>query len=146
PDGNVIALKAQARGVQIYTCRARADEPKQSEWVLRAPEAELFDEHGRRLGTHFAGPTWKANDGSQIVGEVRERAPSPAPGAVPWLLLAAKKSEGKGVLADDRWIQRVETRGGVAPAGSCESGKEARVAYQATYYFWTGTGSAPPAH
>ena len=78
PEGNTVAWSARARGVQIYTCRDR-------EWILRAPEAELFDEHGRRLGTHFAGPTWKATDGSQIVGEVRERAPSPAPGAVPWL-------------------------------------------------------------
>jgi hypothetical protein len=35
-------------------------------------------------------------------------------------------------------IQRVATRGGVAPAGACsQPGAKARIAYTADYYFFT---------
>jgi hypothetical protein len=137
PEGNAVLLKAHARGVQIYTCKQNG---AKYEWALRAPEAELFDERGGKLGSHFAGPTWKAQDGSQIVGELRERQPSPTKDAVPWLLLSAKKSEGHGVLGEVRWIQRVDTEGGLAPAVGCDSehvGQDARAPYQANYYFWS---------
>jgi hypothetical protein len=38
---------------------------------------------GKRIGGHYAGPTWEANDGSKVVGEVLQRADAPRPGAVP---------------------------------------------------------------
>src|SRR3954471_20010699 len=59
-------LEAFATGVQIYQCRA-------GEWSLQAPQAELADREGKKLGTHYAGPTWEANDGSKVVGEVKAR-------------------------------------------------------------------------
>jgi len=37
--------------------------------------------------------------------------------AVPWLLLDAKSHEGKGVLSDVTYIQRLNTTGGKAPRG-----------------------------
>ena len=130
PAGVSVLFKAHATGVQIYAC-------KDEQWVLRAPEADLYDERGTKLGSHFGGPTWKAEDGSTVVGELRQRVPAPAKDAVPWLLLSAKKTEGKGVLAGVQWVQRVDTEGGQAPAAPCAPDQEVRIPYQANYYFWS---------
>ena len=50
-----------------------------------APEAELFDGDGKRVGHHFASPRWEADDGSRIVGSVKARADAPQRGAIAWL-------------------------------------------------------------
>jgi hypothetical protein len=31
-----------------------------------APEADLFDARGNRIGRHYAGPHWRSTDGSKI--------------------------------------------------------------------------------
>jgi len=137
PEGQSLLLRALARGAQIYTCQAKASEPAAFEWVLKAPEAELFDQTGARIGHHSAGPTWESADGSRVVGEVIQR--SPAPGAIPWLLLRAKSNEGSGTLAGVKYIQRLDTKGGVAPSSGCDAahaGAEARVDYSADYDFY----------
>src|SRR5471030_2331653 len=96
PAGARLLLEAEADGVQIYTCTAKG---AGFEWVLKAPEANLFDKKGLLVATHFAGPTWKTGDGAAVVGEVVTRADTPAAGAIPWLLLRAKSHEGTGGLA-----------------------------------------------
>src|SRR5271169_1427445 len=60
--GEEIVLLAHASGSQIYTCQAGAD--GKFTWTLKAPDAELKDEKGKVVGRHFAGPTWKLDDGS----------------------------------------------------------------------------------
>jgi len=137
PESQPLLLRAAARGAQIYTCKAKAAEPAGFEWVLKAPEAELFDGRGAKIGRHYAGPTWESVDGSRVVGEVVQR--SPAQGAIPWLLLRAKSNEGAGALAGVKYIQRVDTVGGVAPSAGCDAahaGAEARVDYSANYDFY----------
>jgi hypothetical protein len=139
PDGQGVLLKAAAQGVQIYACSAKAGDPTQFEWVFKAPEAALVGDQGERIGRHYAGPTWEANDGSKVVGEVLQRADAPRPGAVPWLLLKAKSGEGDGTFKSVTYIQRADTEGGIAPKGGCDaqhSGTEVRVDYEATYYFY----------
>ncbi len=116
PAGQTVLLKALGKGVQIYNCKARADDPSKFEWSFKAPEANLTNEHGEKIAKHYAGPTWEANDGSKVVGEKKAETPAPRPGAVPWLLLKAKTNEGTGTFA------RVNT--------------EARVDYRANYYFY----------
>src|SRR5262249_48694625 len=49
PEGYVFLFKARAVGTQIYVCKAEADDPDRFECVLKAPEADLFDE-GREAG------------------------------------------------------------------------------------------------
>jgi len=137
PEGQPLLLRAAARGVQIYTCKAKAAEPAAFEWVLKAPEAELFDQNGAKIGRHHAGPTWETADGSRVVGEVVQRWP--VQGAVPWLLLRAKSNEGAGALASAEYIQRIDTIGGVAPSAGCDAahaGAEVRVDYSANYDFY----------
>ena len=136
----VLSLVTPAVGVQIYECGAGKADPAKFEWVFKAPEADLFDASGRKIGKHYAGPTWELNDGSKVVGEARGRDDGPTATAIPWLLLSAKSTSGNGVFGRTQAIQRLYTVGGKAPAEACNRarlGKAARVPYKATYYFYT---------
>jgi len=139
PEGQALVLRAAATGSQIYACKPRAAGPAAYEWAFVAPEADLADADGRPLGKHNSGPTWQSSDGSKIVGAVKEKAPAPAAGDIPWLLLSVQSAEGSGALARAKFVQRVQTKGGVAPPSGCDAshvGAEARVPYTATYLFW----------
>ena len=136
----ILSLESRATGVQIYTCTARKDDPSKYEWTLSAPEAELRDVSGRRIGRHYAGPTWEADDGSKVIGDVKARDNGPDASAIPWLLLVAKSNSGNGVFAKTTSIQRLDTAGGKAPADGCEVSQAERqmhVPYTATYYFFS---------
>ena len=139
PAGEELVLALQADGVQIYDCAvAKAGG---YEWKFRAPEATLRDTAGKPMGSHYAGPTWRAADGSTVVAEVRSRAPARDPANIPLLLLAAKShGDGDGLFAKVASIQRLDTVGGQAPSTSCTSAQDlarvARVPYSATYYFY----------
>jgi hypothetical protein len=127
-----------AKGVQIYECRAGKDGSYQ--WAFIAPEAELFDARGRRIGRHYGGPHWEAADGSRVVGTLKERADAPATGAIPWLLLGAKSVGPAGAFSKVTSVQRVNTEGGTVPASGCAqstAGSLARVPYTADYYFFS---------
>jgi hypothetical protein len=141
PRQNVVLFRTAATGSQIYVCRAKADDPTTIEWILKAPDAELWNDDGEKVGKHYAGPTWEANDGSKVVGEVVERANAPDSGAIPWLLLRAKSNAGTGALSTVTYIQRLETVGGIAPLDGCggsaiDVGRA--VEYRATYAFSYG--------
>jgi hypothetical protein len=141
PSANeVLSLETRATGVQIYTCSARRDDPYKYEWTLSAPEAELRDTGGKRIGRHYAGPTWESDDGSKVIGEVKARDDGPDASAIPWLLLVAKSNSGNGVFAKTTSIQRLDTVGGKAPADGCgesQAGRQMRVPYTATYLFFS---------
>ena len=139
PDGQIVLLKALGKGVQIYTCKAKTDDPSKFEWAFKAPEADLFNHKGEKIGKHYGGPTWEANDGSKVVGKVQARADAPDASAIPWLLLSAQSHEGSGKFSTVTYLQRVNTVGGKAPTQGCDSshvGTEARVDYTADYYFY----------
>ena len=139
PEDQVLALEARATGVQIYECSAGKDQPARFEWAFKAPEAELFDKAGRKIGKHYAGPTWESNDGSTVVGEVKARNGGPDSNAIPWLLLGAKSNSGTGVFSQIRSIQRLQTVEGKAPSAPCgqdNAQQVVRVPYKATYYFY----------
>jgi hypothetical protein len=134
-----LLLKTSAEGFQIYRCNVSSAAPTGFEWAFVAPEANLFDSSGKKIGKHYAGPTWELNDGSKVVGEVRAKDDGPDAGAIPWLLLAAKSGPGAGMLGQVQAIQRIATVGGRAPASGCNAereGQEARVGYKASYYFY----------
>ena len=139
PAGQVVYLEALATGVQIYQCTSKPDDPSTYEWAFRAPEAALDDRSGRLLGRHYAGPTWESLDGSTVVGETKARDPGPNQSAIPWLLLSAKATTGRGTFGQAKSIQRLQTVGGVAPSQPCSATNAqqiARVPYAATYYFY----------
>src|SRR5229473_1620097 len=138
PAGEEVILTAQATGVQIYVCQAGADQ--KFAWVLKAPEADLTDATGKKIIHHFAGPTWKHIDGSEVTGKVVAKQDAPKPGSIPWLLLSAATHTGDGIMERVTTIQRILTEGGLPPmASDCNvaaNGKEQRSSYSADYYFY----------
>src|SRR5215471_20885661 len=76
PPNERLGPEARAVGAQIYDCKPMGN-PARFEWVFRAPEAELFDTSGKKIGKHYAGPTWELSDGSKMIGEVRARDDGP---------------------------------------------------------------------
>jgi hypothetical protein len=136
PANEQLLLQVHAKGDQIYICKVDA---AQSSWTLKAPDAQLFDDKGKPFGKHFAGPSWKANDGSRVTGKAIANAPSPDPDSIPWLLVNIVTHEGSGVLSRATTIQRLNTKGGKAPATGCDAahaGQELRVPYSADYLFF----------
>jgi hypothetical protein len=131
PAGHEAFLSGHAVGVQIYSCDGTA-------WTLVAPRANLYDRRGKLIATHFAGPTWQANDGSAVVGK-REANVNVDPTAIDWLRLSAT-STTPGTLGKTTYIQRINTTGGLAPAAAdCNAttaGSTVEVPYTADYVFW----------
>lgn len=130
PAGQRLAFTLHAEGVQIYDCKAAA-------WVFRAPEADLFV--GRHVvGSHYAGPTWEAFDGSTVVGSKLAAATVDST-AIPWLLLQAASNTGRGLMSSVTYVQRLSTVGGIAPSTVCDASNEGateEVDYTATYAFY----------
>ena len=129
PAGAQLLMEAAGEGSQVYTC---TDE----HWTLKAPDAQLLDGQGQVIGTHFAGPTWRLQDGSEIKGKAIANQPAQDASSVPWLLLQAVPGSGSGKLANVAYIRRTQTQGGVAPTAGCSSGEQ-RVPYKAKYSFYT---------
>jgi hypothetical protein len=139
PEESLVMI-VPAKGVQIYECRAMKGQDGGYEWAFVAPEADLFDTRGMKIGRHYAGPSWEAPDGSKIVGSVRARADAPEEGAIAWLLLDAKSVGPDGAFSHVSSVRRVKTVGGIAPGTGCSAaaaGTLARVPYTADYYFFT---------
>jgi hypothetical protein len=138
PTGVKLVLQAHATGWQIYTCGTGPDGKPQ--WTLKAPDADLHDAKGTVVGHHSAGPTWKYNDGSQVMGKAIAHADSPDAKSIPWLLVTATGHSGEGLFAKVLTIQRLHTVGGQAPPVSeCNPSKataDARSSYTADYYFY----------
>jgi hypothetical protein len=144
PAGHKLFLVGHATGAQIYACTASPDGYR---WGFVAPRASLYDDNGRLLSTHFAGPTWQARDGSSVVGRVVGRATVDS-SAIPWLLLSADSTAAGADgdrLAGTTYVQRIATTGGLAPAAStcneATAGTTAEVPYTSDYYFWKERGS-----
>ena len=160
PAGATVKLHAHAVGAQIYTCTAAggtsadggaagdAGAPTYA-WVLKAPDATLYDSTGTQVGTHGAGPSWTWRDGSIANGAKAAEVAAPAADAISWLLLRVTSTTGAGLLGDVTYVQRLDTAGGRAPATGCDAstlGTDTRADYSADYYFYiSSTPVATPA-
>jgi Protein of unknown function (DUF3455) len=136
-SGERVVLLAHASGSQIYICQAGAD--SKFSWTLKAPDAELKDEKGTIIGSHFAGPTWKLNDGGEVTGKAAAHVDSPDPASIAWLLVKAVGHSGTGLLTNVTTIQRVHTHGGKPPSDGCDASHpnaETKSSYTADYYFY----------
>ncbi len=143
PAGARLVARFHATGAQVYACTSAGG---QVSWVLARPDATLADASGAVAGTHGAGPAWKSKDGSSVVGKKLAQAAAPDAGAVPWLLLGATSTTGTGQFTGVTFVQRVATKGGIAPATGCDVthvGAEVRASYSADYYFYTGGVETP---
>ncbi len=131
PAGSRLSFHTYAKGDQIYRWNGTS-------WGFVAPSALLYADAGFTgvVGDHYAGPSWRSNSGSLVVGAVLDRCDSPS-GSIQWLILRAVSAEGPGIFAGTTRIQRVNTTGGTAPATAGSFiGQEIRVPYTAEYFFY----------
>ena len=154
PAGNSAFLVGHAYGTQNYICtHVRGG----FEWTFFGPQATLFDDAGQQIATHFLSPnpdesgkaraTWQHSQDSSAVWAVALASSSdPAfvdPNAIPWLLLRVVGAEDgpipNGTLSGTTYLQRINTRGGLAPESGCgralDLGVKALVPYSADYVF-----------
>jgi len=130
-EGNKLHSQVYAEGVQVYRWDGVS-------WVFVEPVATLFANanYDGKVGKHYVGPTWESNSGSKVVG-ARLYGCQPDTTAIPWLLLEAVSTSGPGIYSGVTYIQRANTKGGVAPASPGSFvGETVSVPYAAEYYFY----------
>jgi hypothetical protein len=140
PAGNVLNSVFKAHGVQNYGCNSSGA------WALLEPAAVLtglsLEPVKPVTAIHFRGPSWQSDsDGSLVEGTSPVPAPSANPNSIPQLLITAKdlsatRTQTAGVFAGVTYVQRINTKGGVAPAGTCTTGQVTAVKYTADYRFF----------
>ncbi|MES1206850.1 MAG: DUF3455 domain-containing protein [Pseudomonadota bacterium] len=91
PPGTVLKMHDHGIGTQVYTCTASGGADAGADagavtyaWVLKGPDAVLYDGTFAQVGTHGAGPKWTSTDGSVISGQKLAQASAPAATAIPW--------------------------------------------------------------
>jgi hypothetical protein len=138
PDSRLYLI-LHAIGVQKYACQGNGT------WFFTDPEATIYKMTGapKPVGTHFLNfstgrPVWQWKEGSSVEAARTQTAPGGA-GSIAWLLLQAVATS-PGRLGQTTWIQRLNTTGGVAPAGTCTPGATIAVPYSADYSFWREAG------
>jgi len=151
PEGNTLFRVTHAVGTQNYVCLPSGSDFK---FVLYTPQATLFDEDSRQVGTHYFSPnpdeggviraTWQDSDTSAVWGQAKESSVDTnyiAPDAIAWVLLQRVGAQGDDSLSRTTYVQRLNTSGGVAPGDSCRSsedvGTQAFVPYTADYFFYS---------
>ena len=138
PAGQKVMMSTTGVGEITYECREKKDMAGAHEWAFVAPVATLYSGDKKAVGKYYAGPTWEANDGSKVTGKQLAVAPA-TPGSIPLQLVKTDPAMGAGAMTGVSYIQRLNTKGGVAPAMACDAtskGKRQQVAYEADYVFY----------
>jgi hypothetical protein len=133
PGEHQLTRHVYARGVQMYRWNGVS-------WDFVAPVANLYLEPGffGEIGFHHAGPTWESKAGSKVVAtRVAGTGCTPDPTAIPWILLESVSNTGTGIFEKVSFIQRTNTKGGLAPTTpGTTMGAVVEVPYTADYYFY----------
>jgi hypothetical protein len=139
PAGNKVAIETVGIGEITYQCNPKKDMAGQFEWVFVGPDAKLVNRAGQQVGKYYGPPaTWESSDGSKLTATQIAVSPSAA-GNIPLQLVKANPATGIGAMTGVTFIQRVDTKGGVAPSSTCaaaNSGTKQIVKYQADYIFY----------
>jgi hypothetical protein len=154
PSGHRAYLIVHAVGTQNQICLPRTYGTGLA-WTLLGPQATAFSDRDEQVLTHFlsANPdeagatraTWQSSRDSSAVWALALAASTDPEfveaGAIPWLLLQVVGAEsgptGGDKLTATTYIQRVDTEGGIPPAGDCPAlGAKLLVPYAADYVFY----------
>ena len=147
PSGNEApSFRLRASGVQVYECRESLTEPGQYRWAFVNPDMTLNDPaSGHEVATSRAIDQWNSLTDLSSVSAVLRATQQAGADDLPWAYLRAIPASADGMFANVTSIQRVNTRGGAAPRDGCNAdsaGSEARVPFQAEYYFYKPRGIA----
>ena len=150
PTGNEAFRVGHAFGTQNYVCLPSGADVK---FVLFTPQATLFN-GGEQVTTHFFSPnpveggvvraTWEDSVDTSFVWARALASETVDAKAITWVLLQTAGTEvgptGGDTLAKTTFVQRVNTRGGLAPATGCslptDIGSKRFVPYKADYFFY----------
>jgi hypothetical protein len=133
-----VNLKAPVKqGVQIYACT------KQSDGTFAFTQDNVRATLDQKISHFFVNPgpagppEWLARDKSAVTGKVLTRTPNGTGNIAELDLAATQAGLPTGLLAGINEILRLNTVGGVAPAGTCDPAVQpkAEVKYQADYVF-----------
>jgi hypothetical protein len=163
PEGNIAFFQGHGVGTQNYACSPSG---AGFAWILFTPEATLFNGAGKQVTTHFNSPnpspldkntdprvvavggairaTWQHSRDSSIVWAKAVSSVSVRADSIAWVKLEVVGSQdgatGGDTLTPTTFIQRVNTRGGLAPFDGCSQlsdvGKKAFIPYTADYFFF----------
>lgn len=173
PPGNQVFLVGRAVGTQGYVCLptntgvswlVNGSRPEATLFTgARGHEVQIInhylspDANPNQFAPKplpFGSATWQSSlDGSKVWGQMLNAIPAgsnascPNAGAIGCLLLQSIGSEegpaGGKIMTRTTFIQRLNTRGGSAPATGCsvatDVGKQTLVPYSADYYFFWRT-------
>lgn len=151
---NEAFLIAHAFGSQNYECQPSTSLGRVA-WTLFTPQATLFGESSNQLITHFNSPnpdegnvairaTWQNSTDSSRIWAKATGVATVDPTAIPWVRLevvgARRGPTGGDLLSESTFVQRVNTKGGLAPTTGCDqlndAGRKAFVPYTADYVFY----------
>ncbi|MFD3435893.1 CHRD domain-containing protein [Streptomyces sp. NPDC058685] len=122
------------KGKQIYECKKAADgtlsfQQRDVRAVLGGNIAHSF------IAPNSGTPQWIAPDRSAVTGALISRTPNGEANIPELDLKASQSGKKRGLFAHTQEIFRLNTVGGVAPAGSCDQGAIVGVPYGADYVF-----------
>jgi hypothetical protein len=160
-EGHRASFVGHAFGTQNYICLPSSTSPTGFAWTLFGPQANLFNDAGRQVMTHFSSanaeevddpvrPVWQhSKDTSAVWGKMVLNGSVAVPGAIPWLLIEVVRDDegatGGSKMTVTTFIQRLNTIGGTAPATGCagygDIGQRKYVPYEADYFFYKAEGS-----
>jgi hypothetical protein len=153
PEGNEAFRVGHAFGTQNYVCLP-VDSIGHVAFTLFTPEATLLGEQDEQLTTHFFSPnpdeggvvraTWEDSVDTSFVWARAVAQATVDPKAITWVKLETAGTDvgptGGDTLAKTTFVQRVNTRGGLAPATGCslptDIGSKRFVPYKADYFFY----------
>jgi hypothetical protein len=153
PEGHNVFLTGHAIGTQNYMCLPDSSSGSII-WMPIGPQATLFDDEEKQIITHFLSPnldekgmpraTWQHSRDTSTVWARQIQSALVTEGAIPWLLLEVVGVEpgltGGQRLTRTKFIQRLNTSGGIAPSEVCAAtGQRAFVPYTADYVFYKAT-------
>src|SRR6266566_6833354 len=163
PAGNKLFLGTHAVGTQNYVCQPSG---AGFAFVLFTPQATLFNDADHQIITHFFSPnpdehgtiraTWENSRDTSTVWAalVPKGSITVDPNSIAWLKLEVVGAEdgptGGDKLSDTKFVQRLNTSGGLAPLTGCSSladvGKKAFVPYTADYFFYKKAAGSDADH
>ena len=141
PAGNKPSLALKAVGTMIWKCDYKGPFTDQKyEWQLDQPDLKLLDNQGKQVGRLFGSPAqfdhWAA---SNITVTPVAEAPAGSDN-LPLALVKANPATGSpGPLTGTTYVQRVATKGGIAPTADCNwmNVRQTRQApFEAEYVFY----------
>jgi hypothetical protein len=138
-SGVAALQESVVRGSQIYACTRQPD--GSFAFTQHDVDAHLTgDIHHTFVQPDAGPPQWQAPDGSAVSGTVVTRNANGAGNIAELNLDATQIGHATGLLANVVEVLRLNTLGGVAPAGTCDPQATpiVSVPYQADYVFING--------